>query len=117
LHGNPETDCASRRPVELVKIDAELAELDVIKGMTGVIEEFRPHLICELFPSSKIGRDATKSIEALLRPLGYQFYSLADRACTHRSHIDGDDRHFNFLLTLLSPGPLGEVVGLKISEE
>jgi hypothetical protein len=89
----------------------------VIVGMSAVLEEFRPNLICELFPTSWSGRDSAKAIEALLGPLGYNFYLLAEGACVHKQHLVDDGSHFNFLLTSFSPRRLEGFVDLTVSEE
>lgn len=55
--------------IDFIKIDAEGAEPNIIKGMKNTIEKFKPIIVCEILFES-IG----KEIEELLKSYQYEFY-------------------------------------------
>jgi FkbM family methyltransferase len=67
LHGN--------RPPDVVKIDVEGNEAAVLKGMAGILEKYRPSLICELH--SHLGDDLTP-VYSLLTQSGYSLFRLSE---------------------------------------
>jgi FkbM family methyltransferase len=79
--------CAERRtgPIDLVKLDTEGTESEVLEGMTGILANDRPHLLCEVLSGS--GTEAT--LEDILQPLGYRFYFLSDTGPVLRDRIEG----------------------------
>ena len=59
--------------VDLIKIDIEGAELEALKGMTNILNHFRPALIIEVLdPDSAEG----KEVFDVLKTLNYRPYSL-----------------------------------------
>ena len=54
-------------PVDLVKIDVEDHELEVLRGMAGLLERCRPALIVEIADDERLG-----AVSSLLGPLGYR---------------------------------------------
>jgi FkbM family methyltransferase len=96
--------------VDLVKIDAEQAEVDIIAGMQRTIGSHRPHIICEIFPGTWTKRDAGAEIEEILGPLGYSYYLLADGVPLATDRIEGDKEHFNYLFSMLKPGELSALL-------
>lgn len=97
--------------VDLVKIDAEQAEVDIIAGMQRTLRAHRPHIICEIFPAAWTGRDTGAAIEEILGPLGYSYYLLTGGVPLRTVHIEGDDVYFNYLFTTAQPD---ELAALKI---
>jgi FkbM family methyltransferase len=67
------------QPPDVVKIDVEGAELEVIKGMTGLLSARRPLLICELHGTNA---DFVRLIEAN----GYQARALEDDKPVANAH-------------------------------
>jgi FkbM family methyltransferase len=55
--------------VDLIKIDAEGAEPEIIRGMKNTIEKFNPIIVSEILMN-----DTGKEIEELLRESGYKFF-------------------------------------------
>ena len=57
----------------LIKIDAEGAEADVVRGLARTIQRYRPAIICELMPTDGVeGRDVRKAdLVDLLGSWGY----------------------------------------------
>jgi len=58
----------SIRPPNFVKLDVEGAEVDVLKGMHGVIARHRPVIMCEVH---WIGAEFLAHVDRNLKPLGY----------------------------------------------
>jgi FkbM family methyltransferase len=96
--------------VDLVKIDAEQAEVDIIAGMQRTIRAHRPHIICEIFPKGWTGRDAGAAIEEILGPLGYSYYLLSEGTPSETARIEGDEEHFNYLFSTLRPAELAALL-------
>jgi FkbM family methyltransferase len=61
------------RPPDLVKIDAEGAEVEVIRGMQRVIREHRPVILCEVH---WIPEEFRQVVEEVLLPAGYTVTQL-----------------------------------------
>lgn len=69
--------------VDLVKIDTETTESAVVRGMMGTVRRDRPDIFCEV-----LRPEVGAAIEALLKPLDYEFFLLTAAgpvACTHIS--------------------------------
>jgi FkbM family methyltransferase len=80
----------SGRKIDLVKIDVELYELYVLKGMTKILLKDRPIVFCEIFNDvikrklnpmldADIHSGHTLEIAALLNEYGYSFYSITSQ--------------------------------------
>lgn len=84
--------------VDLVKIDVEKAEPQVLRGMTGVLEKFKPHIICEVLQGS-----LTDELESVLAPRGYRYYLLTREGPQLCEHIEAQPggcwEHRNYLFT------------------
>jgi FkbM family methyltransferase len=85
------------RKIDLIKIDVELYELQVLKGMRQILQTDRPVIFCEIFNDviktklnpmlkNEIGEGHTADIAALLRESGYYFYSI-----THDGLVEVSD--------------------------
>jgi FkbM family methyltransferase len=96
--------------VDLVKIDAELAEVDIITGMQRTIRAHRPHIICEVFPKGWTERDAGAAMEEILGPLGYSYYLLSGGTPSETARIEGNAEHFNYLFSTLPPADLAALL-------
>jgi FkbM family methyltransferase len=82
------------RTVDLVKLDTETTEPEVLAGMTNVLREWKPDIICEVL------RDAdTQALAAILQPLGYSFYHLTDRGAQRREDLVWHPRWLNYLFS------------------
>jgi len=60
--------------VDLIKIDAEEAELQVLTGAQKTIERCQPDLLCEIIYDNP----QLPEIESLLRSHGYRFYAMQE---------------------------------------
>jgi FkbM family methyltransferase len=67
LHGN--------RPPNVVKIDVEGNEAAVLQGMAGILQKYKPSLICELH--SHLGDNLTP-VYSLLTESGYSLFRLSE---------------------------------------
>lgn len=85
--------------VDLLKIDTESTEPAVLAGAASLLARDRPHIVCEVLA----GRADGPTIEAILRPLGYQFYLLAGTGPERRQSVEGHPEWLNYLFTTLSP--------------
>ncbi len=63
--------------LSFIKIDAEGSEPLILQGARETLERFRPTVHVEVNkPSLRAGGYSAASVEALLRPLGYQLYTI-----------------------------------------
>ena len=83
--------------VDLVKIDTETTEAAVLEGLLRTLRRDRPHVVCEVL-DGEVGA----AIEALLAPLGYEFFVLTSGGPVPREHIWPETPWRNYLL---APGP------------
>jgi hypothetical protein len=79
--------------VDLVKIDTESTEDDVLAGMQDTLRRDRPKVICEVLP-----RGPAEALQAILEPLGYQYFLLRPEGPQRRPDLTPDDEWRNFLL-------------------
>jgi FkbM family methyltransferase len=61
-------------PVDLLKVDVEDAEGPVLRGMSDIIAEYRPHIIIEVLASGSYPEAA-----AVLDAVGYDYFHLTSR--------------------------------------
>lgn len=61
-------------PPDVVMIDAEGAEIEVLKGMMSTISAHRPHMVCEVH---WLGDTFVRFVRESLEPLGYSAMTLA----------------------------------------
>lgn len=101
--------CSERevKKVDLVKIDTETTEAAVIEGMHGILRRDRPHIVCEVLPSS----ESANAISRVLSPLGYFYYRLTDTGSTHYDCISPSSQWHNHLFSRLSPQELHQKIG------
>jgi FkbM family methyltransferase len=78
--------------VDLVKIDTETTEAAVLEGLLHTLRRDRPHIVCEV-----LEREVAAKIEALLEPLGYEYFALTASGPVRCEHIRPDARWRNFL--------------------
>ena len=97
LTGDDFVESRALAGVDLVKIDTETTEAAVLEGLLRTLRRDRPHIVCEVLDS-----DVGAAIEALLEPLGYEFFALTASGPARREHIRPDVRWRNFLF---APGP------------
>jgi transketolase len=83
--------------IDLIKCDVEGAELFVLRGGLSTIERTRPVLMLEMLRKwARVYGYHPNDIIALLAPLGYRCYSLADGALCEHVRIDDETLPTNF---------------------
>jgi FkbM family methyltransferase len=66
-------------PPDVVKIDVEGAELRVLEGMAGVVQDHQPHVVCEVDAATRDeAEERAKEIERIIRSWGYTSSRLPD---------------------------------------
>ena len=91
--------------IAIIKIDAEGAELDILKGLKNTIEKYRPCIHCELAniphqddPTHQYVLDNNRMVIEVMMNLGYQtykiveegeFYHHAERFKNYKPHLSG----------------------------
>jgi FkbM family methyltransferase len=61
----------------MVKIDVEGAEMEVLQGMSGVLREHRPVVLCEVDDATQMGLDAKRAACGdFIRAFGYEVTDL-----------------------------------------
>lgn len=78
--------------VDLIKLDTETTEAAVLTGLRGTLRRDRPPIICEVLDA-----DAARDLQALLDPLGYEYYLLTDGGPLRRERIEPDGVWHNFI--------------------
>lgn len=111
--------------VGIIKIDVEGGELEVLLGLHGLIEKYRPCIICEILPVydpdtpiGRLRRERTDAVESLLLPLGYRLYRLlhsGDLVPLERVETHGSLRRCEYLFVhegdTAAMGSLGVAAG------
>lgn len=83
---------ARRLRVDLIKMDTETTEDEVFRGMTETLARDHPQIFCEVI-DERVGR----TIEQILRPLGYEFVLLTPKGEIRCEHLIPDVAWRNFL--------------------
>jgi len=66
-------------PPDVVKIDVEGAELDVLRGMTQTIQQYKPTIIYEVDDGDQeLFKRKSQDVEDFMRSIGYQIEILED---------------------------------------
>ncbi len=78
--------------VDLVKIDTETTESAVLRGMMGTVRRDRPDIFCEV-----LRPEVGTAIEALLKPLDYEFFLLTAAGPVACEHISPSPQCLNFI--------------------
>jgi FkbM family methyltransferase len=86
--------------IDLIKLDTERTEHEVLAGSRNILEQFRPHIICEVWPDA----GNTTLLEDLLKPLGYEFYHLLPEGPLQRNQIIAHEESLNYLFTTKNRG-------------
>jgi len=92
--------------IAIIKIDAEGAELDILKGLNETIKKFQPCIHCELAnippmddPNYQFILDNNRNVIQEMKNLGYESYSInEDGGCYHQRL-----KFRNYLPTLSGP--------------
>jgi FkbM family methyltransferase len=82
--------------IDFIKIDAEGAEPNIIRGMKSTIEKYKPIIVCEILLD-----DAGEEIENLFVEFGYQFFLSIGKDLIPVERIQkniSDDEIYNYFL-------------------
>lgn len=82
--------------IDFIKIDAEGAEPNIIRGMTATIEKYKPIIVCEILLDNVGGE-----IEKLFFELGYRFFLNRGKDLIPVKQIlknESDDEIYNYFL-------------------
>jgi len=112
-------DAQQIQSVDLIKIDAEEAELQVLQGAQRTIEKCQPDLLCEII----FDNPQLPAIESLLKDHGYCFYGMLESGITQTPTLleplaaDTDTRlqknhggYTEMLLTKKTPQEINQLV-------
>lgn len=89
--------------VDLLKMDTESTEDDVFRGMVETLASERPAIFCEVLQAA-----TGQAIEAMIGPLGYEFFLLTEKGPVRTAHIRPDQVWRNFLFSpdgVIPPAP------------
>lgn len=103
-------EAANLDQVDLVKIDVELAELAVLRGMEGILGRSRPHIVCEVLPRQSLGDDHADALERVVKNLGYNIYLLTSDGPKMIDRVEGDEIYLNQLFTTLDEDELRAIL-------
>jgi FkbM family methyltransferase len=83
-------------PPDVVKIDVEGAEMSVLEGMRGVVEDHRPLVVCEVDAATRDEAEAkAREVEEIMRGWGYATSRLAESYANAQwkvVHVVGDGK-------------------------
>jgi FkbM family methyltransferase len=79
---------ATRFKRHIVMIDVETAEHLVLLGAVRLLQQFRPHVICEVLPNRN-----EQAINSVMSSLGYLYYRFNGRHWSRESFVFGDKNH------------------------
>ena len=94
---------------DVIKIDVELYELEVLRGMKNILQKGRTSIFCEIF-NDKVKRkvnkgldtelplDYTNQIDQLLKQYGYFFYLISDKGILYQCNLCSSVSSYMFLL-------------------
>ena len=85
--------------VDLVKVDTETTEAAVFRGMIATLRRDRPAIFCEVLDA-----EVAAGVEALLKPLGYEFFLLTADGPVRRDPLRPDARWRNFIFRTPNEG-------------
>ncbi len=99
--------------VSLVKVDAEGAELEVLRGFTATLEKFRPFIICELIPvrGPYLARERLRRRAEVLDFLrnrdyvGYEIDDFGNLLVLNNMTIADDSSVWEYLFAPIEYGP------------
>lgn len=83
-----------RFEIDFIKIDAEGAEPNIIRGMKSTIEKYKPIIVCEVLLD-----EAGDEIETLLEEFGYRFFLNKSRVLIPTEKIrrnESDDEIYDY---------------------
>jgi FkbM family methyltransferase len=80
--------------VSLVKLDIETGEPAALRGMMRTLERDKPAIVCEV-----LADDVGAEVQAILAPLGYEFFHLTPDGPLQREQIQGHPEWLNYLCT------------------
>lgn len=84
----------------LIKIDVEGYEGDILLPEHTLLSKFRPHIICEVLPTTLCH---LPSLEKLLRDLNYTIYMISETGLIERNSISPNSTNIDWYF---SPSPL-----------
>ena len=84
--------CMGRGPVDLVKVDVEGFEDEVLLGIRGILEAYRPFLIVEV-----VHAPYSKLVQEYIIGLGYKFWGIDRAVLVPIRTLAPDPRYTNVL--------------------
>src|SRR5262249_52978571 len=90
-----DTYCANqvKRPVDLLKVDAEGGELNVLRGFRSMLEQHQPDIICEVLE----GFDS--ELNNFFRSTAYPAFLITDSGLLERQEIRADPKFRDYYWT------------------
>lgn len=82
--------------VNLIKLDTERTEDEVLEGSRETLSNFRPDIICEVWPDA----NNIEQLESLLHEYDYSYYQLLPDGPVKRSHIEPSIDALNYLFSV-----------------
>lgn len=83
-------------PVDFLKIDTETTEPAVLRGMSRILRESRPTMICEVLRTH-----TSDGLYAVLDEFGYEYYWISRHGLIKQTRLQGDpeviDQNFFFI--------------------
>ena len=116
VRGDDALAAAGHDALGLLKVDAEGAELEVVRGFAGAIARDRPPILCEILPfASDSDRGAAEELTELLGGLGYAMLALDRRGAARPVDAAGEDRGFGERdFAFVQAGDLDRLGGLVV---
>lgn len=91
--------------VDLLKMDCEFHEVEVLNGMTDILEQDKPIILMEiLFPEGKeqsghFENDQYKEIERIIKKNNYYIYLISNSGLVRMEDLEYNPEHRNYLFS------------------
>jgi len=93
--------------IHLIKIDVEGGELEVLTGAQKVLSKMQPYLLLELlYTENERHLQRQKTVEKLLKNLGYEFYHIGEKGALYQQDVVAPDPTYTYLNYIVSPSTL-----------
>ena len=88
-------------PIDLIKMDCEMSEIEALRGMNHILENDRPVFLIEVFfpELGRIQNDSYLEIERIMKRNHYYSYLISEAAAIRMDRLEYNPDHGNYLFS------------------
>jgi FkbM family methyltransferase len=86
-----------KRPVDLLKLDAEGAEMSVLRGAGAVLDECKPDVLCEVLEPFE------EELDRFFSARGYRKFLITESGLQEREHLTAHHQYRDYYLSRVRP--------------